>query len=170
MITYLYWATAAVIALFLLILLVKNGAIKAGMLAFSIVIIGAWAAYYFHFEQIFVKNFGGVMTIDMKEGEYHLGLTWKEDNLWIESYDPETQSCHFREFSKGNLLQGRVNVRNCRPLLLQNTPTASSQTSTVKPQQTVAAVSEQESASGTANDADNTPDKPITLDDMPDIQ
>ncbi|NRB42942.1 MAG: hypothetical protein HRU20_31490 [Pseudomonadales bacterium] len=120
MITYLYWATAAFIALSLLIFFVKNGAIKIGLGLFVFVIFSSWAAYYFHFEQIFVKRFGGVMNIEMEENEIHLGSTWKDDNLWIESYDPETRTCHFREFSKGNLLQGRVNIKNCKPLAHSN--------------------------------------------------
>ena len=57
------------------------------------------------------------MTIKVPEGEVHLAATWKDDNLWIENYNPQTNTCHFREYSRGNLLQGQVTIKNCNPLL-----------------------------------------------------
>ncbi len=57
------------------------------------------------------------MTLSVPEGQLHLGATWKDDNLWIENYDPKTNICHFREYSKGNLLQGKVTIKNCNPLM-----------------------------------------------------
>jgi hypothetical protein len=35
----------------------------------------------------------------------------------VENYDPATNTCEFREYSKGNLLQGRVIIKNCNPVL-----------------------------------------------------
>jgi hypothetical protein len=90
----------------------KIGAVFAGL----IFIIG-WGAYYFHFQQVFVKRYGGVMAIQVPDGQVHLGATWKDDNLWIENYDPATNICYFTEYSKGNLLQGRVTIKGCNPLL-----------------------------------------------------
>jgi hypothetical protein len=46
-----------------------------------------------------------------------LAATWKDDNLWVENYDPATNTCHFREYSRGNLLQGTVTIQNCNPML-----------------------------------------------------
>ena len=46
-----------------------------------------------------------------------VGATWKDDHLWVENYEPETNTCHFNEYSKGNLLQGRVTIKNCSPLM-----------------------------------------------------
>jgi hypothetical protein len=86
----------------------------ASIVAVIILAVG-WAAYFFHFQQLFVKRWGGVMTITVPEGQYHLNSTWKDDNLWIENYDPNTNTCHFREYSKGNLLQGKVTIKNCNP-------------------------------------------------------
>jgi hypothetical protein len=43
--------------------------------------------------------------------------TWKDDNLWIENYDPKTNTCHFREYSKGAMLEGKVLIKNCNPLM-----------------------------------------------------
>jgi hypothetical protein len=60
------------------------------------------------------------MTIKVPVGQYHIATTWKEDNLWVENYDPETNSCVFSEYSKGNLLQGRVTIKNCNPLALRS--------------------------------------------------
>ena len=118
MITYFYWA--GVIALVILSLGLVGGAMDrwrtATVLAITALLVG-WAAYYFHFQQIFVKRWGGVMTITVPEGHVHLAATWKEDNLWVENYDPATNTCHFNEYSKGNLLQGKVTFKNCNPML-----------------------------------------------------
>jgi hypothetical protein len=88
----------------------------AAISAVLILAIGM-GAYYFHFEQMFVKRYGGVMTVKVPEGQLHLAATWKDDNLWIENYDPQTNTCHFREYSRGNLLEGHVKIKNCNPLL-----------------------------------------------------
>lgn len=118
MITYFYWA--AVIALVILSLGIMGVAMSrwrtATALAFTALLMG-WAAYYFHFQQIFVKRWGGVMTITVPDGHVHLAATWKEDNLWVENYEPATNTCHFNEYSKGNLLQGKVTFKNCNPML-----------------------------------------------------
>ena len=122
MITYLYWIAIIAIASGLLYFLgykVEEWQIAA-IAFFSVLIIG-FVAYHFHFEQVFVKRYGGVMAITVPEGELHLAATWKDDNLWIENYDPETNTCHFREYSRGNLLQGQVKIKNCNPLLRQPT-------------------------------------------------
>ena len=117
MITYLYWAAVLGLALggFLLgaVLLRRAG---VGLLLGALVLLAGWLAYSFHFQQLFVKRWGGVMHISVPEGHMHLGATWKDDNLWVESYDPRTGQCEFREYSRGNLLEGRVVIRNCRPM------------------------------------------------------
>lgn len=122
MVTYLYWA--AVIALVVLSLFAGSrlGSLKIGAIAALIIFLVGWFAYYFHYEQVFVKRFGGVMRISVPDGHRHIGATWKDDNLWIENYDPQTNQCIFSEYSKGNLLEGRVIIRDCNPLLDQNTP------------------------------------------------
>jgi len=118
MITYFYW----MLVLGLMAATVYIGGYKmeqwkkASIGAAAILLIGT-IAYYFHFEQIFVKRFGGVMTISVPKGQLHIASTWKEDNLWIENYDPETNTCHFREYSRGNLLEGHVIIKECNPLL-----------------------------------------------------
>ena len=121
MITYLYWLMVLGLLLGTLYLLgMKAEQWKtAGVIAFLIVLVG-WAAYYFHFQQVFVKRWGGVMKINIPKGQHHLGATWKDDNLWIENYDPQTNTCHFSEYSKGNLLEGRVTIKNCNPLVPQS--------------------------------------------------
>ncbi len=62
------------------------------------------------------------MSISVPDGQVHIAATWKDDNLWIENYDPATNRCIFTEYSKGNLLEGKVTIKNCNPLL----PAASS--------------------------------------------
>jgi hypothetical protein len=120
MITYLYWALiiGLIIAVVLLVG-IKMSKPMAALISAVVILASGWAAYYFHFQQIFVKRWGGVMTISVPAGQLHMGATWKDENLWIENYDPNTNTCHFSEYSKGNLLQGRVSIKNCNPLMPQ---------------------------------------------------
>jgi len=117
MTTYLYWAAvifAVVAALWLIGGLFKQWGV-AVLVAAVIGIIGM-ATYYFYLQQILVKRYGGIMQITVPQGEHHMGVTWKDDNLWIENYQPGTNTCEFREYSRGDLLQGRVIIKNCNPL------------------------------------------------------
>jgi hypothetical protein len=117
MITYLYWATVLLLVGAVLFLVGKKlESWKIAVPASALILVVAWAAYYFHFQQIFVKRWGGVMTVHVPDGQHHLSATWKDDNLWIENYDPATNTCHFTEYSKGNLLQGHVTIKKCNPL------------------------------------------------------
>ncbi|MDG2304086.1 MAG: hypothetical protein P8R42_05425 [Candidatus Binatia bacterium] len=117
MITYAYWAAVFGLTLLALgVLGVRMQAWKPAIAVATLVLVAGWGAYAFHFQQIFVKRWGGVMTLTIPTGERHIGSTWKEDNLWTESYDPETNTCHFREYSKGNLLQGNVTIKDCNPV------------------------------------------------------
>lgn len=120
MITYFYWMLIIGLVLGALFLLgVKAEQWKAAGIIAALILLVGWLAYYFHFQQLFVKRWGGVMTISVPKGQYHLGSTWKDDNLWIENYDPKTNTCHFSEYSKGNLLEGKVSIKDCNPLLPQ---------------------------------------------------
>jgi hypothetical protein len=118
MITYLYWTVIIALAFGLLYVIgYKIEEWKIAVIAAVTVMIIGLVAYHFHFQQVFVKRYGGVMTIKVPDGEVHLAATWKDDNLWIENYNPKTNSCHFREYSRGNLLQGQVTIKNCNPML-----------------------------------------------------
>ena len=119
MITYLYWGLvfALIIAVIVGIGFRMNN-LTSALAAAAILLFIAWAAYYFYLQQIFVKRWGGVMSISVPSGQYHIATTWKDDNLWVENYDPATNSCVFSEYSKGNLLQGRVTLKNCNPIQL----------------------------------------------------
>ena len=117
MITYLYWIIIlSMVGAVLFWLGAKAEKWKAAFAISVIILMGGWAAYTFHFQQIFVKRYGGVMHISVPSGQMHIGLTWKDDNLWIENYDPKTDRCIFSEYSKGNVLQGKVIIKNCNPL------------------------------------------------------
>ena len=118
MITYLYWILIVALALgFAFILWIKLKQWKIGIAGMLSILVVASLAYFFHFQQVFVKHWGGVMTISVPEGQYHMGATWKDDHLWIENYEPKTNTCHFREYSKGALLEGKVLIKNCSPLM-----------------------------------------------------
>ena len=123
MITYLYWAAVFGLAIAALSFIGgKLNSWKAAFITTAVVMVTGWAAYFFHFEQLFVKRYGGVMTIKVPEGQLHILSTWKGDNLWIENYEPATNTCHFTEYSKGNLLEGKVTIKNCNPLGLSANP------------------------------------------------
>lgn len=117
MITYIYWLLVAAIALSLIYLFAaKLSNWRIAMISALIVLFIGWASYFFYFQQLFVKRWGGVMTIKVPDGQRHIAATWKDDNLWVENYDPETNTCIFSEYSKGNLLEGQVKIKNCNPL------------------------------------------------------
>lgn len=122
MITYLYWILVIGLALLSLWAFGRINKWRAGFIGALVILVVGWLAYFFHFEQVFVKHYGGVMTITVPEGQMHITATWKDNNLWVENYDPATNTCYFNEYSKGNLLQGRVVIKNCNPV---RTPEAS---------------------------------------------
>ncbi len=117
MITYFYWAMVIAVAMAVLFFLGRANKWKIGLIGSLVIFVIGWGAYFFHFQQVFVKHYGGVMSITVPRGQVHLAATWKDDNLWIENYEPATNTCHFNEYSRGNLLQGKVTIKNCNPLL-----------------------------------------------------
>lgn len=120
MITYGYWlAVFALMAGVLYVVGNRGESWKVAGVIAAVILVAGWGAYTFHFQQVFVKRYGGVMTIHVPEGQHHMGATWKDDNLWIQNYDPKSNTCVFSEYSKGNLLQGKVTLKNCNPLLPQ---------------------------------------------------
>ena len=129
MITYIYWALVIAAAFGLVFLFgARFNSWKGAAIAAGAVLLVGWAAYFFSFQQTFVKRYGGVMTIRVPEGHQHIAATWKDDNLWVENYDPRSNECVFSEYSRGNLLQGKVTIKNCNPLARQKgVPLSSSQ-------------------------------------------
>ena len=127
MITYAYWAAVFGIAFLVIWLLAaKLDQWKGAFIAAAVVLFIGWAAYFFYFQQVFVKRYGGVMSLSVPDGQMHITATWKDDNLWIENYDPKKNVCIFTEYSKGNVLEGRVNIKNCNPLLPGQLPVPAS--------------------------------------------
>ncbi|ASK33180.1 hypothetical protein [Alloalcanivorax mobilis] len=120
MITYLYWLLlAAIIFAVLFSVGVRMGKWKPALILAVLLWLVGTGLYYFWLEQIFVKRLGGTMTVTVPEGQQHIAATWKGDNLWIENYNPETNECLFREYSRGNLLEGKVVIKNCSPTRAQ---------------------------------------------------
>jgi hypothetical protein len=131
MITYIYWILVFGIAVAFLFFLGRADKWKIGLIGTGVVLFIGWVAYFFHFQQVFVKHYGGVMSIKVPEGQHHIAATWKEDHLWIENYDPATNTCYFNEYSKGNLLQGKVVIKNCNPLMPgKSVPVSSTESAT----------------------------------------
>ena len=94
-----------------------NNETAGALIGGAVILLIGWASYYFYFQQVFVKRWGGVMSITVPAGQLHITATWKDDNLWIENYDPQTNKCIFSEYSKGNVLEGRVTIKNCNPII-----------------------------------------------------
>ena len=123
MITYFYWiAVFAIVGAVFFSLGIKGENWKVGFIVAVLILLVGWGVYYFRLQQIFVKHYGGVMSIQVPEGQYHLGATWKDENLWVENYDPKSKTCIFSEYSKGNLLQGKVVIKNCNPFIPPGVP------------------------------------------------
>ena len=118
MITYLYWIVVFSVAIFVFWGVGRYLKWKVGLFSGLAILLVGWIMYYFHYEQHFVKNYGGVMSISVPEGQIHLNATWKDENLWIENYDPKTNTCIFSDYSKGALLEGKVTIKNCNPNFL----------------------------------------------------
>lgn len=117
MVTYLYWIIALCIvggSLFLVGIKLKQW--TAALVLSGVLAIVFTSFYYFYLEQMFVKRWGGTMSVSVPAGFKHVTATWKDDNLWIENYDPKTNTCYFQEYSRGNMLEGKVVIKNCTPL------------------------------------------------------
>jgi hypothetical protein len=120
MITYLYWLAVIFAAGLLGLAVGRFIGWKYAVLVVVVALLIGWLAFYFKYEQTFVKNYGGIMSIKVPEGQMHLSATWKDDHLWIENYDPKSNICYFSEYSKGHLLQGLVKIENCNPVIPAN--------------------------------------------------
>ncbi|SFM71052.1 hypothetical protein [Marinobacter zhejiangensis] len=117
MVTYLYWIVViGLVCVALFGLGMRLGKWKPALVLAAVIAVVGSMAYYFWLQQIFVKRYGGVMSITIPQGLQHIGSTWKDDNLWIEDYNPQTNECIFREYSRGDMLQGRVVLKNCHPI------------------------------------------------------
>ncbi len=118
MVTYLYWfLLAAIIFATLFGLGVYKGWWKAAIVLALIFLVSGTLTYYFYFEQMFVKRWGGVMRVEIPAGHLHMQTTWKGDNLWIQNYNPAKNECIFGEYSRGSMLEGRVIIKNCNPAM-----------------------------------------------------
>lgn len=117
MTTYLFWILLIALSLGILLGLgLRFGQWKAGGFIAAVVFIAGTLWYVFWLEQVLVKRFGGVMHITAEEGSRHIGSTWKDDNLWIETWHPADNTCVMREYSRSGLLQGKVVIEGCNPV------------------------------------------------------
>ncbi len=120
MVTYLYWLSVIGVAAAALILIgwrLQKWGVGA-VVAIALLTVFS-LMYYFSFQQVFVKRWGGVMSVSVPKGQRHLSVTWKDDNIWIENYDPETNTCIFQEYARGNILEGKVLIKDCNPLVMR---------------------------------------------------
>lgn len=117
MITYIYWVLISIISIGAFLILIKQTKSWLSALIGALLLLGGGSIlYYFNLQQVFVKHWGGTMHISVPAGQQHMQATWKDDHLWIENYNPKKNTCVFTEYSKGNLLEGKVIIKNCNPL------------------------------------------------------
>ena len=117
MVTYLYWILVIAVASGAFYLLgAKSKNWITGISVSAVILFIGYAYFHFYFENTSVKRWGGKMSINVPDGMHHISATWKDDNLWIENYDPATNRCIFQEYSRGTLLEGKVILKNCNPL------------------------------------------------------
>ena len=64
-------------------------------------------------EQAMTRKFGGSMSYDIPAGTELISITWKESNMWVLCYDPQTNSYTFKESSLYGAMEGSVVVKNC---------------------------------------------------------
>lgn len=123
MLTTIYWIINLVIIFTVFYLIaVRFSMPKSAFVVAALLGTLSYSFYYFYLEQLLVKRYGGSMIVQIPDGQHHLGVTWKDEHLWIESYNPIKNECIFREYSRGSVLEGQVILRNCNPLLLQANP------------------------------------------------
>lgn len=87
-----------------------------GIMGAVIVLVIGYVAYTSYFENMMAKRWGGVLNVQTPAGELHILSTWKDDNLWLETYLPDENICIFREWSKMGVLEGEVRIKNCNPV------------------------------------------------------
>lgn len=120
MITYLYFFFVLALcggAIYLIGVKLKQW--MPAMVVSTVLALSFGSFYYFYLQQMFVKRWGGVMSIQIPKGQHHVATTWKDDNIWVENYDPATNTCIFQEYSRGNVLQGKVLLKDCNPIALR---------------------------------------------------
>ncbi len=73
MITYFYWAlvfAAAVATIWLFAARLDQW--KGALIGAAVILFIGWVMYFFYFQQLFVKRWGGVMSISVPAGQVHL--------------------------------------------------------------------------------------------------
>lgn len=92
----------------------KRNSLNWAMGSSFAIIIFAYVSYEMFFENIFVRNFGGTMTVSVPDGEFFVDQTWKDGDYWMTTYNPEKNECYFREDPRFSILKGKVVVKNCK--------------------------------------------------------
>lgn len=58
-----------------------------------------------------VRNFGGTESVKLKDNEVLQNMTWKKDDMWIQTKDTITGICYFRESSSWGVWEGEVIIQ-----------------------------------------------------------
>ena len=57
------------------------------------------------------KNWGGTEEISLKENEVLVNMTWKGENLWVQTTDTTTGISYFREKSSWGWIEGEIVIK-----------------------------------------------------------
>ncbi len=119
MIDIFYAAVILLIAAGFGALFLKKSKVAGVGSALIIAAIG-YVAYIGYFENIFARKWGGTLDVKIQENHLYINSTWKENDLWLATYDPESRTCVFQEYSRSGLLEGKVKIKNCNPIQLSS--------------------------------------------------
>lgn len=57
------------------------------------------------------RKWGGTEDLQLPPNEILLGVTWKENSLWILTKDTTTSTSYFREKSSWGIVEGTVQIK-----------------------------------------------------------
>jgi hypothetical protein len=87
----------------------STGIIGAGLVVLLIYL------FFTGCEQQTTKNYGGKMSVTLKEGEQLEMITWKGDSLWVltspRSTETPPKTHYFREKSARGVFQGQITIQ-----------------------------------------------------------
>lgn len=69
-------------------------------------------------EQYVARSFGGTTKYSLPAGAQLVSMTWKDSDLWVLYYLPDTGKCVFAESSAIGMLEGSVILEKCNPVAL----------------------------------------------------
>jgi hypothetical protein len=61
--------------------------------------------------QIFTRRYGGTTNITLPVNHQFWDCSWKDNNLWVVTYDVNTKKYHYTEYSVFGVIEGEVVIK-----------------------------------------------------------